>query len=326
MPQSSGQAMKMGVGLYGDYGHQIAGKLVDHPHFYLAGYSHIAAGSLPPGLLRSSTGMAAESLDELLKNPAVKLVSLCSSRRADQAMLAMQCLHAGRHVLAEKPCAMNPAELDMLMTTALEARLVLREMANDIGWQQPYLALRRVIESGRIGTVLQVFVQKSYPMHGGRPDDEETDGGLMLQCAGHCLRMIEQVAGKRIEFIDGVEICRPGQSSGLRIAASLMMRLECGATAAAVANYLNPPAFGLWGNEHLRVFGSDGMVEIIDGGQYTRLYANGTVSALLQDEPGKDQLDLLVEEIQRGINRDDLERQLHPTRMAMAARVAARQR
>lgn len=319
------QGQKIGVGLFGENGHQIAAQLMHDARFQLVAHARMSPRSLPPAVLQSRSIAKVENLGELLANPAVQLVSLCSPRRADQAAQAMECLRAGRHVLAEKPCAMTLPDLDRLIDTAVTTGLVFREMANDIGWRQPYLAMRRAVESGRLGRVIQVLAQKSYPMHSGRSDDEDVDGGLLLQCASHTLRMIEQVAGLPIESIDAIEATGAENVSGLRIAASMMMRLGNGALGTAVANYLNPGGFGLWGNEHLRVFGTHGMAEITDGGQHSRLYtASGDAGPLQQAEPDKDQLELLAEEIVGGISRQALELQLHPTRMAILARNAAR--
>ncbi len=319
------QGQKIGVGLFGENGHQIAASLMHDSNFRLVAHAQMSVRGLPPAALEDASVAKVESLEDLLANPAVRLVSLCSPRRADQAAQAIKCLQAGRHVLAEKPCAMTLPDLDRLINAAVELGLVFREMANDIGWQQPYLALRRMVESGRLGRVIQVLAQKSYPMHAGRPDDEDVDGGLLLQCASHTLRMIEQVAGLPVESIYAIETTRAENGTGLRIAASLMMRLGGGALGTAVANYLNPRGFGLWGNEHLRIFGTQGMAEITDGGQRTRWYtAGGDAGPLEQVEPGKDQLDLLAEEIVSGISRQALELQLHPTRMAILARNAGR--
>ena len=37
-------------------------------------------------------------------------------------------------------------------------------------------------------------------------------------------------------------------------------------------NYLNPSSFGVWGNDQLRVFGTRGMVETVDGFRRNSLY------------------------------------------------------
>ena len=60
-------------------------------------------------------------LDELLADPQVEIISLCSPRRADQARDAIRCLKAGKHVYAEKPAALTEWKLDEILTAAKES-------------------------------------------------------------------------------------------------------------------------------------------------------------------------------------------------------------
>jgi hypothetical protein len=77
----------------------------------------------------------------------------------------------------------------------------------------------------------------------------------------------------RIKEISAIEtsLGNPVPNGGLRMASSMYMKFENGGIGNAVINYLNPEGFGLWGNEHLRIFGSLGFVECTDGGTRTRL-------------------------------------------------------
>ena len=36
-------------------------------------------------------------------------------------------------------------------------------------FEEPYLSMTRMVREGAVGTVVQVFAQKSYPMYPGRP-------------------------------------------------------------------------------------------------------------------------------------------------------------
>ena len=52
------------------------------------------------------------------------------------------------------------------------------------------------------------------------------------------------------------------------------MTLNNGGVASACINYLNPKGFGLWGNESVRIFGTEGMLELFDGARKTHIYTN----------------------------------------------------
>lgn len=261
----------IGVALYGNNGHQVHGELPGQPRARL-----VATAAFDPKLLSPSSRAASDlrhydTLQGLLDDPKVELVCLCAPRRADQAADAIRCLQAGKHVYAEKPCAMTEGELDGLIATAERTGRQFHEMAGT-AFEQPYVAIREVIQAGTVGTVVQVLAQKSYPYHDGRPQDEDVDGGLILQNGVHALRMIEQVALTPIAGIAAVQTKLGNPLAGdLQMAASLMMRLANGGVACAVVNYLNHRGFGQWGNETLRIFGTKGMVEATDGGTRTRL-------------------------------------------------------
>ncbi len=298
---------KIGIGLLGTNGHQIAQLLRDHS--------------------RAEIAAAEDSdLDALLADPRVAIVSLCSPRRADQVEQAVRCLQAGRHVYSEKPCARSEADLDRILDAAGQSGRFFHEMAGT-AFADPYPALAGVVRSGALGTVVQVFVQKSYPYFGGRPQDEAVDGGLFLQVGIHAARMVEHVAGCRIAAVDVVETGRgnPVPGGGLRMAASAWMTLENGGVASMVANYLNQDAFGTWSNEHLRIFGTDGFVEATDGGLRTRLVLKGGDRGPVVPGWGEglfhgDYFDAFLGQVLDGAPMPlSIEEELHPLRMLLRA-------
>jgi len=317
---------KIGVGLYGTNGHQIHGQLADHPLARLVATAAFDRSALPEPLRADRAVRHYGTLEEMLADPAVELVSLCSPRRRDQAAEAIRCLRAGKHVYAEKPCAMAEGDLDAILAAVAETGRQFREMANGVAETQPFLAMRRVVEAGTIGTVVQVLAQKSYPWHDRRPQDEDVDGGLIGQNAGHALRFIEFVACRRIAAIEAVETSLGNPAGGgCRMACCMMMRLEGGGVACAVANYLNSRAFGSWGNEALRIFGTKGFVEAVDGASRTRLVlADRDAGELDTSEPSRDYLDLYLDSLRgRGAMPRPLADELHPTRMTIRAKLSA---
>ncbi len=314
--------MKLQVGLYGINGHQIHAHLAQHPTAELAAVAEFPEAALNDEQRADPRLRRYPSLDELLNNGRVQLVSLCSPRRRQQAQEAIRCLEAGKHVYAEKPCAMSESDLDAILETAARTGRQFHEMAGT-AFDQPYLALRQVVQSGVLGTVVQVLAQKSYPYHDARPQDEDVDGGLLLQVGVHALRFIEHVAGVRIAEGQAWQTGLGNPQAGdLRMAASLLLRLENGGLASVVLNYLNFRSFGSWGNESLRIFGVNGFVEAVDGGQRTRLVlAERDYGPLPIHEPGQDYFDLfaaaLLGQGQMPLSLDD---ELHPTRVLLRLR------
>ena len=264
-------AKKVRVGLYGNNGHQLSYLLKGHP---LAEVTACADYNLPEDAPGAGSVARHDSLLAMALDPNVDLISLCSPTRAEQADEAILCLQNGKHVYAEKPCVLSEPDLDRVLAAAESARRLFREMAQT-AFDAPFPQMREVVRSGKLGEVVQIFVQKSYPWHGGRPQDEAVDGGLTLQVGIHAARYVEHVAGVRISALELLETTHgnPGPAVGgkgdLRMAATLQGRLENGGLVVVALNYLNPRGMGTWGNDHLRIFGTKGMVESVDGGTRT---------------------------------------------------------
>lgn len=316
---------RLGVALYGANGHQVHDRLDGHPLARLVGVAEFPRERLPSALREASEVREYADLDELLCDPRVDLVVLCSPRRAEQAAHAIRSLKAGKHVYAEKPCALNETDLDAILRAAAWSGRVFREMAGT-AFEQPYLAMREVVRSGRLGRVVQVVAEKSYPWQPWRPRDEAVDGGLILQCGVHAMRFVEHVAGARVASVKALETDagNPEGDGGLRMAACLMMELEGGGLASITANYLNPKGTGAWGYESLRIWGERGMVESTRGGEITRLVIGGEdLGPLDTSEPGIEYLDMLLASIAGGGEMPfDVEEELRPTRWVIRAKTA----
>jgi len=317
---------KIGVGLYGNNGHQVASLLENCPWGEVVAFAQIEPA--PPWIKQNPLAVRHGTLAELLSDPRVELVSLCSPRRADQFADAMASLQAGRHVYAEKPAALSEDALDTLLAAARTAGREFHEMADTV-FRQPFHAARDIVRAGRLGDIVQVWAQKSYRSgFDFRPQDEEVDGGLIRQCAIHAVRMVEHVTGIRVQTVQAAEtqLGNPRQG-GLHTASSLLLTLENGGVGAIIANYLNPDGFGRHGNDQVRFFGTKGTLELVDDVRRSRLIIGaddlGPIDASAAVEPYlhsylKRLLDL-------GEMPMSLEEELHPLRVVNRAKLNAEQ-
>ena len=219
---------KINIGLYGTNGHQIHHALVDHPLGRCVATAAFPMELLPDALRDDPEIHHYETLEAMIEDGRIDLISLCSPRRRDQAREVIRCLEADKHVYAEKPCAMTEEDLNAILAAAQRTGQSFHEMAGT-AFTQPYLAMRKQIRADTLGTVVQVLAQKSYPYHERRPQDEDVDGGLLMQAGVHALRFVEHVAGLKVRTIHAVEtgLGNPGPGE-LKMAASLMMTLENG--------------------------------------------------------------------------------------------------
>lgn len=318
-------SVPLGVALYGKNGHQIQSLLEKHPEARVVAIAEMTRDSLPQGLRNSAEIREYPTLEGLLGDSRVDIVSFCSPRRSEQAQQCIAALRAGKHVYAEKPCALTEDDMDAILLAAKQGNRIFHEMAGT-AFEHPYLAMRQIMAAGTLGTVVQVFAQKSYPWHAARPCDEDVDGGLTTQAGVHAVRMIEHVAGVRVASVQAMQttLGDPAGGLGLRMAAAMLLELENGGVASVIANYLNPRGIGRWGNEELRIFGSAGMLESTDGGTRTRLVVGNEDRGALPAGESRDYFDYMIAEIRRGEPMPlTLEEELHPTRIVLQARDAA---
>lgn len=316
---------KTGIGLYADNGgHQIYRYLHSNPRAYIAASAGIAP-SVYDDEQRADCRFYG-SLEELVADERVKIVSLCSPVRALQADEAIYCMEHGKHVYAEKPCALTEEALDRIIAASERTGMVFREQAGT-AFQKPASDLRAIVRSGALGEIVQVFAQKSYPYHDRRPQDEDVDGGLTLQNGVHAARFVEHVTGLEIRDVEAFET-RLGnpREGGLRMAVSIAFTLSNGGVGAIIANYLNRHNFPTWGNEQLRVFGTKGFAEFTEGGLKSRMVTDeGDISPVPAAEGFREYFEYVLDAATgAGEMPLSLADELHPTRAVIRARQSAK--
>jgi predicted dehydrogenase len=208
------------------------------------------------------------SLDDLLAYGDLDLIALCSPRRDEQAGHTVAALEAGKHVYAEKPLALTIEDLARIRAAVRQSGCQVRACTGS-SYDSTHCAMKAAVASGKIGEVVQVFAQKSYPYHDDRPQDRGMDGGLILQAGIHAVCFARWVTGREFAAVSAFDtrLGNPRQGD-LHMAASICFELDSGAVGVACFNYLQPRTDPFWGNDQLRVHGTRGMVETVDG--YTR--------------------------------------------------------
>ena len=148
------------------------------------------------------------SLDGLLGHDEVEAVYIATPNHlhAEQTIAA---LRAGKHVLCEKPTAMNAGEAEAMRDAAAEADRLLAT-AYDQRFHAAHLALRDLIAAGKLGTVTAVRIRYAcwtgadWNPHPDRPHDnwrvdpERAGGGAMIDLAPHGLDLTQTLLGDQI--------------------------------------------------------------------------------------------------------------------------------
>ncbi|ASY58629.1 MULTISPECIES: Gfo/Idh/MocA family protein [Sinorhizobium] len=134
------------------------------------------------GIAKAVTG-----IDDLVGDPEVDAVYISTTNELhhDQALAA---IHAGKHVLCEKPLAMNLNDGCEMVLKACEAGVVLGTN-HHLRNAATHRAMREAIAAGRIGRPIaaRVFHAVYLPPHlqGWRLDKPEAGGGVILDITVH---------------------------------------------------------------------------------------------------------------------------------------------
>ncbi|MBD2768742.1 Gfo/Idh/MocA family oxidoreductase [Hymenobacter sp. BT664] len=152
------------------------------------------------------------SVTELLADPAVELVVLNTPNNTHFA-LAQQALEAGKHVLLEKPVASSAAQLRELQARARAANRCLLAYHNR-RWDSDFEAVRRVVESGQLGQLIEVHLRfdRYKPGLNVKKFKEEPGpgSGLLYDLGPHLLDQALSLFGQPLGSYKTLGQFRPG--------------------------------------------------------------------------------------------------------------------
>ena len=179
---------ELGIGVIGmgGFGLFAVQQFLQTPHTKLIAI----AGSSRDEAKRTAKRFGADmldSLDELVNHPAVNLVYIATPpfMHYEQAMLA---LNAGKHVICEKPLAMNPEQGREMLALAKEKGLLM--VTNLMQRYNPMFArIKHLIDKNLLGDFLHGFFENYAGDEGLSPEhwfwDRSKSGGIFIEHGVH---------------------------------------------------------------------------------------------------------------------------------------------
>jgi predicted dehydrogenase len=203
-----------------------------------------------------------DTLAQLLAAEPLDVVAVCN-HNGRRAAAILACAARRLNVIAEKPLALSRANLDAVYAAVKRTGIHLG-MLLPMRFDPPYLAMRRIVESGAIGEVLQMDAQKSYQL-GDRPAWQKhaaSYGSTILWIAIHSIDLMLYVGGRRFTEAASLQshVGFPEAGDMQNVTATLF-RLDNGGSATLHMDYLRPATASGHGDDRLRVAGSRGIVE-----------------------------------------------------------------
>ncbi len=126
---------------------------------------------------------------ELLKDESIDVVHVCTPNRS-HSFITVDALHAGKHVMCEKPMAINSVEAKKMLDAAKETGKLL-----SIGYQSRFRSdsvyLKQEAEDGVFGDIYYAKAtairRRAVPTWGVFLNEEEQGGGPLIDIGTHAL-------------------------------------------------------------------------------------------------------------------------------------------
>jgi len=211
-----------------------------------------------------------EMLDAV--RPDVAAVFMPFARLAEASIAAAE---RGCHIFSEKPLATTLADLGALRKAVDRAGVGVAACFTARG-EAGFRTVRKAVLGGRIGRVVHATAQKSYPF---RQRDEfyktrESYGGTIPWIGIHALDYIAWCTGQGYRRVAAMaaNTAHPSRP-GMEDEGGLLAELSGGGTAVINFDYLRPWGSHQrpWGDDRLRIAGTDGVIETKDCGSAVEL-------------------------------------------------------
>lgn len=213
---------------------------------------------------RSNGIFAYDSLEDVWKDPRVDLVTIAVPNDVHKE-IAIAALEAGKNVISEKPVTTSCADLQEMIDAANRTGKIFSVHQNR-RWDEEYLGLKKVYDSGEIGEIVRVEsrVQGSHGIPGDWRGQKEHGGGMLFDWGIHLLDQLLMMMHGRVVRVHCLfdHITNQTVDDGFRVT----LTFENGATAYAEVgtnNFLALPRFYM--------LGIDGSAMVSDWNQDTRV-------------------------------------------------------
>lgn len=151
---------------------------------------------------RSETAVPVErcaSPEHMLSSPRVDAI-IISTHSAKHAELALAALHAGKHVVLEKPMALSLADADRIVRTAAERGLYV-QVCHQLRYRPVFQYVRELVQDGAFGKLHMAVVSirlkrsRSYYEEAAWRGSWKLDGGMLLNQGSHLIDLLQWFLG-----------------------------------------------------------------------------------------------------------------------------------
>ena len=180
-----------------------------------------------------------ETYDELLNDPLVDAVYISLPNHL-HCEWTVKALKAGKHVLCEKPFAMNTAEVELMIQTAQECGRLLVEAVWS-RWHPRMIRMVELVKSGSIGEITSIDASFTFPatIDGNYRQTPEMGGGALFDIGVYPLHAIAAIVGDNAQF--AIEKCEVNAGpTDIDLTTKWQMRINDSIVATGLASFEMP--------------------------------------------------------------------------------------
>jgi 1,5-anhydro-D-fructose reductase (1,5-anhydro-D-mannitol-forming) len=200
---------------------------------------------------RHGAKRAYDSVEDLLADTEIDAIYIATPPHlhCEQTLL---CAQMGKHVLCEKPMALNSIECEQMITACGNAGVFLHIAYYRRFWPK-FVALKAALDAGKIGTILgaRLLMTTKAPHTGWRVNPATSGGGHAVDVGSHRLDMLTYLLGD-IESVHGFKenLLKHHTAENDTV---LSIRFTSGALATTAFHFHTPP-----NQDILEIYGSHG--------------------------------------------------------------------
>jgi len=211
-----------------------------------------------------------DSYEALINDPLVDAVyiSLPNHLHCEWTIKALQ---AGKHVLCEKPFAMNLAEVELMVAASRENNRLLMEAV----WSRWHPRIARLIDcvkAGDIGQIKSIEASFTFPasIDGNYRLSPEMGGGALFDIGVYPLHAFAGIVGDTAQTV--IESCDVNMgSTGIDLTTKWRLRFDDSIFADGLASFEQPE------NQTLSVVGQGGSIQLLGDQAFTSWHAPSTL-------------------------------------------------
>lgn len=201
---------------------------------------------------------------DLLSDPEVDAISICTDHKS-HAAIAIDALHAGKHILCEKPLASSPEDLQAMLVAQKECPEIVFAAVFQHRFDELYRFIREKIATGAFGTITAVNLvsflkrtDKYYSADSWRGTWELEGGSLIINQSIHYIDLVLWLFGDVAAVCAKYDNITHGDSIETEDTVSIIVRFKSGVLGSMMATSSSSEG---WRNE-ISISGTEGYMRM----------------------------------------------------------------